>query len=81
MPPYDIVAQALVTAYHTGEAGAMRIVWDYFGHRRAWDGMRRYVRLDLGKTEQPEGAEDDTLTLGEAQFLVAPTWPPPLNQT
>ena len=49
----------------------MRIVWDYFGHMRAWDGMRRYVRLDLGKTEQPQPGEDDVVTLAEAQYLVA----------
>jgi len=68
---YESVAEALVTAYETGEDGAMRIVWDYFGHMRAWDGMRRYVRLDLGKTEQPERPEDDAITLAEAQYLVA----------
>ena len=68
---YENVAEALVTAYGTGEDGAMRIVWDYFGHMRAWDGMRRYVRLDLGKTEQPEPSEDDAITLSEAQYLVA----------
>jgi hypothetical protein len=68
---YENVAEALVTAYGTGEDGAMRIVWDYFGHMRAWDGMRRYVRLDLGKTEQPERPEDDAITLSEAQYLVA----------
>jgi hypothetical protein len=68
---YENVAEALVTAYGTGEDGAMRIVWDYFGHMRAWDGMRRYVRLDLGKTEQPERPEDDAITLAEAQYLVA----------
>jgi len=68
---YEKVAEALVTAYRTGEDSAMRIVWDYFGHMRAWDGMRRYIRLDLGKTEQAEHAEDDTITLSEAQYLVA----------
>jgi hypothetical protein len=68
---YDKVAVALVTAYSTGEESAMRIVWDYFGHMRAWDAMRRYVRLDLGKTEQPQNPEDDTITLEEAQYLVA----------
>ena len=68
---YESVAEALVTAYGTGEDGAMRIVWDYFGHMRAWDGMRRYVRLDLGKTEQPGHPEDDAITLSEAQYLVA----------
>ena len=30
----------------------MRIVWDYFGHMRPWSAMRRYVRLDLGRTEE-----------------------------
>src|SRR5512132_2614700 len=68
---YENVAAALVTAYQTGEDSAMRIVWDYFGHMRARDGMRRYVRLDLGKTEQPQRDEDDTITLAEAQYLVA----------
>ena len=71
MRRYDKVAEALVTAYRTGEESAMRIVWDYFGHMRAWDAMRRYVRLDLGKTEAPHSAEDDTITLAEAQYLVA----------
>ncbi|HMI44144.1 MAG TPA: hypothetical protein VK516_10990, partial [Gemmatimonadaceae bacterium] len=68
---YESVAEAVVTAYGTGEDSAMRIVWDYFGHMRAWDGMRRYVRLDLGKTEQPKRPEDDAITLVEAQYLVA----------
>lgn len=68
---YERVAEALVTAYRTGEAGAMRIVWDYFGHMRAWEGMRRYVHLDLGKGGEPRSPEDDEITLAEAQFLVA----------
>lgn len=67
---YERVAEALVLAYRTGDAGAMRIVWEYFGHMRAWDAMRRYVRLDLGKREQPDDDADD-LTLDEARFLVA----------
>ncbi|HEV7764581.1 MAG TPA: hypothetical protein VGQ76_06235 [Thermoanaerobaculia bacterium] len=44
----------------------MRIVWDYFGHMRTWDAMRRYVLLDLGKV-----ADDEELTLAEARSLVA----------
>ena len=68
---YEQVAEALVAAYRTGEDGAMRMVWDYFGHMRAWEGMRRYVRLDLGKHEEPQNSEDDDLTLDEARFLVA----------
>lgn len=66
---YERVAEALVTAYRTGEPAAMRIVWDYFGHMRAWDGMRRYVRLDLGRREQPE--DPDELSLDDARVLVA----------
>ena len=68
---YARVADALVTAYASSEPAAMRVVWDYFGHRRAWDGMRRYVRLDLGRTEQPLPGETDAITLVEARYLVA----------
>ena len=66
---FERVAEALVAAYRTGESGAMRIVWDYFGHMRTWDAMRRYVRLDLGRREQPE--DPDEITLADAQLLVA----------
>ena len=68
---YESVADALVMAYRTGEDRAMRTVRDYFGHMRTWDAMRRYVRLDLGKTEQPQAGEEDTITLAEARYLVA----------
>ncbi len=71
MRRYDKVAEALVSAYHTGDSSAMRTVWDYFGHMRTWEVTRRYVRLDLGRPEQPRGPEDDTITLADAQFLVA----------
>ena len=76
---YEQVAEALVAAYASPDEQAMRIVWDYFGHRRAWDAMRRYVRLDLGKTEQPRSGEEDVITLDEARYLVAraqgfPNW-------
>jgi hypothetical protein len=66
---YHQVAEALVAAYASPDEPAMRIVWEYFGHRRTWDGMRRYVRLDLGKPEQPP--DGDRITLTEAQSLVA----------
>jgi len=68
---YDRVAEALVAAYATGDDLAMRIVWEHFGHMRAWEAMRRYVRLDLGKREQPETPEDDAITLAEARYLIA----------
>jgi hypothetical protein len=31
---YERVADGLMAAYRTGDSAAMRIVWDYFGHRR-----------------------------------------------
>jgi hypothetical protein len=71
MKRYERVAEALVIAFGTGEQDAMRIVWDYFGHMRAWDAMKRYVRLDLGKTENLQPGEIDEITLAEARFLVA----------
>lgn len=71
MRRYEAVAEALVVAYRAGEPNAMRIVWDYFGHRRRWDVMRRYVRLDLGRSEEPPDPADDEISLADAQFLVA----------
>jgi Leucine Rich repeat len=71
MRRYEAVAEALVVAYRTADEGAMRVVWEYFGHRRTWEAMRRYVRLDLGKPEQPVSPDDDQISLAEAQSLVA----------
>ena len=68
---YESVAEALVTAYRTPDPDAMRVVWDYFGHRRAWDGMRRYIRLDLGGPEEVANPADDFITLAQARHLVA----------
>ena len=68
---YESVAEALVTAYRTPDPEAMRIVWDYFGHRRAWDGMRRYIRLDLGGPEEVANPAEDFITLAQARHLVA----------
>jgi hypothetical protein len=68
---YDAVAGALVKAYATGDPESMWTVWDYFGHMRAWAAMRRYVRLDLGRTEEPQDTSDDGITLDEARYLVA----------
>src|SRR6059058_4834815 len=67
---YERVAEALVTAYRTGEPDAMQVIWEYFGHRRRWDAMRRYVRLDLGRREEPEDSSDE-ISLADAQALVA----------
>jgi len=70
MERYERVAEALVTAYRTGEPEAMQVIWDYFGHLRRWDAMRQYVRLDLGRREASAGPDDD-ISLADAQFLVA----------
>jgi hypothetical protein len=67
----DRVAEALVAAYHAEDDPRIRIVWQYFGPRRVWPAMRRYVRLELGRTEEPERPGDDTITLDEARLLVA----------
>ena len=71
LPRYDAVAHALVTAYRTPDPEAMRTVWDYFGHMRTWDGMRRYVRLDLGGPEEVQDPERDFITVQQARWLVA----------
>jgi Leucine Rich repeat len=71
MRRYEQVAAALVIAYRTSEGSAMEIVYDYFEHRRRWDAMRRYVRLDLGRTEEPASGETDDISLADAQRLVA----------
>ncbi|HEX6643432.1 MAG TPA: hypothetical protein VF037_02080 [Gemmatimonadales bacterium] len=68
---YDEIAAALVTAYRTPDPEAMRVVWNYFGHRRAWEVMRRYVRLDLGGPEEAADAAGDFITLAQARWLVA----------
>jgi hypothetical protein len=68
---YERVAEALVTAYRAPDPEAMRVVWDYFGHMRAWDGMRRYIRLDLGGPEHVADPAADFITLAQARYLVA----------
>jgi Leucine Rich repeat len=68
---YEAVVDALVTAYRENDEAARRIVWEYFGHSRAWDALRRYVRLDLGRPEQPRDPEDAAITVDEARYLVA----------
>jgi hypothetical protein len=68
---YERIAEAVVTAYATPDAEAIRVVWRYFGHRRAWPGMRRYIRLDLGRTEEPAAGEPDEVSIDEARQLVA----------
>ena len=68
---YEEIADALVTAYRTPDPAAMRAVREYFGHMRGWDGMRRYIRLDLGGPEEPANPDEDFITPAQARDLVA----------
>jgi len=67
---YEAAASALLEAYQTGTPEALERHYSYTWHRRAWEGMRRYVQLDLGKRpEVPDG--DVPITLDDARYLVA----------
>ncbi|MDQ3949131.1 MAG: hypothetical protein M3282_02195 [Gemmatimonadota bacterium] len=72
---YERAAADLLDAYRTGNPRALQSVWDHFSHRRPLEGMRRYVRVDLGYREN----DDVDISLDEARFLVArahgfPAW-------
>ncbi len=67
---YDEMADALLQAYHTGTPAAMERHWSLTWHRRAWQGMRTYVQLDLGRQAGSPTLEDD-ITLDDARYLVA----------
>ncbi|MDF1502480.1 hypothetical protein [Roseisolibacter sp. H3M3-2] len=71
LPRYERVALALARAYNDGDRAALRVVWDHFGHMRALDGFRRYVRLDLGRHETPDDPAADVVSPDEARALVA----------
>jgi hypothetical protein len=67
---YEVMAEALLEAYRTGTPEAMERHYAYTWHRRAWDGMRSYVQLDLGKRPAtPDG--EVAITLDDARYLVA----------
>jgi Leucine-rich repeat (LRR) protein len=67
---YEIMAEALLTAYRTGTPDAMERHYRFTWHRRAWPAMRTYVQLDLGK--RPTGPDDPIeITLDDARYLVA----------
>jgi hypothetical protein len=67
---YETMAAALLDAYRTGTPEAMERHYRYTWHRRAWQGMRTYVQLDLGKRPtEPDGDVD--ITLDDARHLVA----------
>lgn len=67
---YEAMAEALLAAYRTGTPEDMERHYRYTWHRRAWQGMRTYVQLDLGK--RPSGSDDEVdITLDEARHLIA----------
>ncbi len=67
---YEEMAEALLEAYRTGTPQAMERHWRLTWHRRAWEGMRTYVRLDLGRQAGTAAFEAD-ISLDDARFLVA----------
>lgn len=67
---YEAMADALLEAYRTGTHEAMERHYRYTWHRRAWQAMRTYVQLDLGK--RPAAPDDPVdITLDDARHLVA----------
>lgn len=67
---YEEAAAALLDAYRTGTPEAMERHYRLTWHRRAWEGMRNYVQLDLGKRPAHPG-DDVEITLDDARSLVA----------
>jgi hypothetical protein len=67
---YEAMAEALLEAYRTGTPDAMERHYRFTWHRRAWQGMRTYVQLDLGKRPAEPGG-DVAITLDDARSLVA----------
>jgi hypothetical protein len=67
---YEEMAEALIEAYRTGTPAALERHWKLTWHRRSWNAMRTYVRLDLGK-RQGDANGDIDISLADAQFLVA----------
>ena len=67
---YEAAAEALLEAFRTGTPDAMERHYGFTWHRRAWQGMRRYVQLDLGHRLTPDDPDPD-ISLADAQYLVA----------
>ena len=67
---YERMATNLLDAYRTGTPEAMERHWNDTWHRRAWQAMRTYVQLDLGKRPAP-GQTDVDITRDDARKLVA----------
>jgi ankyrin repeat protein len=69
---YEALAQNLVDAYSSGDAGALGRLADHFQPERpvTWEQLRRHTRQRLGKPPDSE-KERDTLALADAQLLIA----------
>ena len=67
---FETKAEALLDAYRTGAPEAMERHYRHTWHRRAWQAMRTYVQLDLGKRPHASG-DDVNITLDDARHLVA----------
>ncbi len=67
---YQRAAVNLLDAYQTGTPDAMQRHWADTWHRRSWEGMRRYVQLDLGRPPNADG-DDAPITLDDARWLIA----------
>jgi hypothetical protein len=67
---YARMADALLEAYRTGTPEAMERLYQVTWHRRSWEGMRRYVQLDLGRRPEAEGG-DVPITVDDARWIVA----------
>lgn len=70
MSAYEEKARVLLEAYVTGTPQALERHYALTWHRRAWEGMRSYVQLDLGKRPAAPG-DDVTITLDDARYLIA----------
>ena len=70
LAPFEDKADALLQAYRLGTPEAMERHYALTWHRRSWQGMRRYVALDLGLGNTDPDAPPD-ITLDDARKLVA----------
>jgi predicted patatin/cPLA2 family phospholipase len=69
---YEAVALDFVEAYKSGDASAMRRIWDHFQVKRipSQEEFREQVQKRLGAQAHSENANDE-ISLADAQFLVA----------
>jgi len=72
---YETMAEALLEAYRTGTPAAMERHYQYTWHRRAWQGMRTYVQLGLGKRPNDGDEVEISLDAFAPPGLVSPDEP------